>query len=216
MHLKQIITQDKTQFKGSVVIVAAILDSIVLGHGPRQRPGLGSRFASPPSLVQGGSSSPISQQRPFSSCCLGTMILLLGNPQAQPSSSRPWDHRRALDIAATPSDYSEKTSRHRRVRILGRPGSWPFPLHTVLAAWEGMCGANLEGVNQTWWAGGRTGLTAAFPGWQGPLIGAERSLILPATTEGGCGWQVKSCQGKYRQEGEPHARETTKSATPLL
>lgn len=150
MHLKQIITQDKTQFKGSVVIVAAILDSIVLGHGPRQRPGLGSRFASPPSLVQGGSSSPISQQRPFSSCCLGTMILLLGNPQAQPSSSRPWDHRRALDIAATPSDYSEKTSRHRRVRILGRPGSWPFPLHTVLAAWEGMCGANLEGVNQTW------------------------------------------------------------------
>ena len=58
--------------------------------------------------------------------------------------------------------------------------------------------------------------TAVFTGWQGPLSGAEWYSILCTTREAGCGWQVKSCQGKYWQEGKPHARVTANSTTPLL
>ena len=70
---------------------------------------------------------------------------------------------------------------------------------------------------RTWQARDGNGLqTAVFTGWQGPLSGTEWYLILCATREAGCGWQVKSCQGKYWQEGKPHARVTANSTTPLL
>lgn len=51
-------------------------------------------------------------------CCLGTMFLLLEDLQAQPSVSRPWEHRKALEVAAVPSDCPVKTPRHRWVNIL--------------------------------------------------------------------------------------------------
>lgn len=56
-----------------------------------------------------------------------------------------------------------------------------------------MCGAIPEGVvpgqgRQV--AGGLQ--TVVFPGWRA-FVRTEQSLILSATREGGCGWQVKSC-----------------------
>lgn len=43
--------------------------------------------------------------------CPGTMFMLLGDPQAQPSSSRPWDQRKAskgIKSSAAPSDFQWK------------------------------------------------------------------------------------------------------------
>lgn len=69
--------------------------------------------------------------------CPGTMFMLLGDPQAQPSSSRPWDQRKASKALPLPVISSEN-SQHQGVHILGWPGSGPFSPHIIPTPQEGV------------------------------------------------------------------------------
>ena len=160
-----------------------------------------------PSSRETSSSHPAHNHIPSLPCCPGTMGLLLGDPQAQPAGSKPWDKRKVLETLPSPQ-LSSENSQHQRVNVLGCPGSGPFPPHLIPTPKRGCVGLSQCEWSQAW--AGRCWEVAAgsqaFPGRRGLLLGAERPLILGVTPQGGCGRQVKSCREKYWQEGEPRAQ----------
>lgn len=159
---------------------------------------------------------PGSPLRPFSSLLSWHHIHASWGPPAPLSSSRSWDHRKALK-ALPLSAISSENSQHWSVNISGWPGSGPFLLLSSPLPRQEHMGHPSMSRARTLGRQGREGAadSCVSQGGKGPCQ-SRVALILCATREAGCGWQVKSCQGKYWQEGKPHARVTANSTTPLL
>lgn len=132
---------------------------------------------------------------PAPPCRLSIMFLLLGDPQAQPSSSRPWDHKKVLEAAAIPSDCPVKLPGTPGLSSWGggRPWSTPSLLTSCPLPRRECVGPSQREQCQDRAGRWREGCRRWCSQDGGAFVRTERSLILSATREGGCGWQVKSC-----------------------